>query len=89
MRGADVVKALCLGATAVGMGRLEALAMAAGGEQGVLRALEIVETEIKTTMALAGVSRLEELHPGLLERAAPIEPAHVLSAFQLLGDDAY
>ncbi len=87
MRGADVVKALCLGATAVGLGRLEGLAMAAGGSDALVRALEILEHEIRITMALLGVSRLEDLHPGLLERAAPVTLPHVLSAFPLLEED--
>ncbi|MEZ5559436.1 MAG: alpha-hydroxy acid oxidase [Pseudomonadales bacterium] len=86
MRGADVVKALCLGAHAVGMGRFEALAMAAGGAEALVSALEILEHEIRTTMALLGVSRLDELHPGLLERATPMVAPHVLSAFPLLEE---
>ncbi len=86
MRGADVVKALCLGATAVGMGRLEALALAAGGEATVLRMLELVEHEIHTTLALMGVSDINDLHPGLLERATPMVEAHVLSAFPHLAE---
>ena len=86
MRGADVVKALCLGATAVGMGRFEGLAMAAGGEAALLRALGILEHEIKTTMALAGVSRLQDLGPELLSREGPLAPAHVLSAFPFLAE---
>jgi glycolate oxidase len=86
-RGADVVKALCLGATAVGLGRFEGLAMAAGGAPALVRALEILEHEIRITMALLGVSTLDELHPGLLERAAPVTLPHVLSAFPLLEED--
>ena len=86
MRGADVVKALCLGATAVGMGRFEALAMAAGGQAALLTALEILEHEIKTTMALAGVSQLSELNPELMLRSQPLAPAHVLSAFPLIEE---
>jgi len=87
MRGADVVKALCLGATAVGLGRLEGLAMAAGGAPALVRALEILEHEIRTTMALLGVSRLDELRPELLERSVAMSPAGVLSAFPLLAED--
>ena len=86
MRGADVVKGLCLGATAVGMGRFEALAMAAGGEPVVFRALEILEHEVLTTMALMGISDIEDLHPGLLEKVTPVATAHVLSAFPLLEE---
>ncbi|MCR9260928.1 MAG: alpha-hydroxy-acid oxidizing protein [Pseudomonadaceae bacterium] len=84
MRGADVVKALCLGATAVGMGRFEGLALAAGGAPALLAALQILEHEIKTTMALAGANCLAQLSPDLLCRDAPLAPAHVLSAFPFL-----
>jgi isopentenyl diphosphate isomerase/L-lactate dehydrogenase-like FMN-dependent dehydrogenase len=88
MRGADVVKALCLGARAVGLGRLQGLALAAGGAPALIRALEILEHEIRITMALLGASSMEALHPGLLERATPMLPPGVLSAFPLL-DEAY
>jgi isopentenyl diphosphate isomerase/L-lactate dehydrogenase-like FMN-dependent dehydrogenase len=87
LRGADVVKGLCLGADAVAMGRLECLAMAAGGKDAVVRALQIVEREIVTTMALLGVSKLKDLNPALLERATPTSPADVLSAFPLLEEE--
>ena len=43
MRGADVVKGLCLGATAVAMGRFEGLSVAAGGSAALLAALKILE----------------------------------------------
>lgn len=87
LRGADVVKALCLGATAVGLGRFEGLAMAAGGAPAVVRALEILEHEIRTTMALLGVGRLDDLRPDLVERSVAMAPADVLSAFPLLAED--
>ena len=87
LRGADVVKALGLGATAVGLGRFEGLAMAAGGAAALELALQILEHEIRTTMALLGVSRLTELQPDLLERAQAMAPAGVLSAFPLLAED--
>jgi glycolate oxidase len=87
MRGTDVVKALCLGADAVGTGRLEALAMAAGGAAAVVRMLEILEAEIRTTVALLGASRLEDLDPALLQAATPVTRPHALSAFPLLDED--
>ena len=46
LRGTDVVKAKILGADAVGVGRLECIAMAAGGREGVVRMLRILEHEI-------------------------------------------
>ncbi|MCH8142789.1 MAG: alpha-hydroxy-acid oxidizing protein, partial [Proteobacteria bacterium] len=51
-----------------------------------LRALEILEHEVLTTMALMGVSDVKDLHPGLLEKVPPVTPAHVLSAFPLLEE---
>jgi glycolate oxidase len=88
LRGADVVKGLCLGADVVAIGRLEGLAMAAGGAPALVRALEIIEHEIRTTLALLGVSSLSELHPALLEKAHPLGSPGVLSAFPLL-DQGY
>jgi isopentenyl diphosphate isomerase/L-lactate dehydrogenase-like FMN-dependent dehydrogenase len=87
MRGADVVKALCLGARSVGLGRLVALALAAGGAPALVRALEILEHEIRTTVALLGASSIAALHPGLLQRATPMTEPGVLSAFPLLDED--
>ena len=86
MRGADVVKALCLGAAAIGMGRLEALALAAGGAPAVLRMLELVENEIQITLSLLGVGNVKDLNPGLLERVTPMAEPHVLSAFPHLAE---
>ncbi len=86
LRGADVVKGLCLGADVVGMGRLEGLAMAAGGREALVRALELVEQEIRTTMALLGVSDIADLSPEHMERAQPLAEATVLSAFPLLEE---
>lgn len=87
MRGADVVKALCLGAAAVGLGRLQGLALAAGGAEGLVRALEILEHEIRTTIALLGVGSPAGLHDGLLTAAETVNAPDVLSAFPLLGED--
>ncbi|HUB76343.1 MAG TPA: alpha-hydroxy acid oxidase [Solirubrobacteraceae bacterium] len=60
-RGTDVLKAIALGADAVGIGRLQAYALAAGGEQALVRLLEILEDEIRVTMGLLGVTRLDQL----------------------------
>ena len=88
MRGADIVKGLALGARAVGIGRFEGLAMAAGGPAALVRALTILEQEVRISMALVGASRLKDLTPQLLERSQPLQAAHVLSAFPLL-DQGY
>ena len=64
-RGTDMFKALCLGAKAVGMGRPFLYAVNYG-EEGVEHLIEIMRDEFETTMRLAGVTCIGELHPGLL-----------------------
>jgi len=88
LRGTDVVKGLCLGADAVGVGRLESLAMAAAGPSGVVAALEILEHEIRTTMGLLGVSDVAALDPSLVEAVPALGPVHAMSALPLL-DEGY
>ncbi|MEM7018385.1 MAG: alpha-hydroxy-acid oxidizing protein, partial [Pseudomonadota bacterium] len=84
MRGADVLKGLCLGADVISMGRLEGLAMAAAGTEGVVKALKLIETELRLSMALLGMSDIKDLHPGLMERSTALGNPNVLSAFPLL-----
>jgi isopentenyl diphosphate isomerase/L-lactate dehydrogenase-like FMN-dependent dehydrogenase len=60
-RGADVVKALALGASAVLIGRAPLYGVAAGGEAGAARAIEIFREEVDRVMALLGVPRMAEL----------------------------
>jgi len=66
MRGTDVVKALAMGARAVGIGKLQIWALAAGGEAGLERALELLNREISATMANVGASTIADLTPDLL-----------------------
>ncbi|KAF5390214.1 hypothetical protein D9757_002803 [Collybiopsis confluens] len=74
-RGTDIVKAACLGATAVGLGRPFLYAQGAYGEAGVRKIISILEREIITAMQLMGVSRIAELTPDLVERVdwLPVE----------------
>ena len=60
-RGSHVLKALSLGAKAVGGGRFYLYALAAAGQQGVERALELMKQEIERDMRLMGVSSISEL----------------------------
>ena len=53
-RGTDIVKALCLGARAVLCGRAYAYGLAAAGEAGVTRAIEILREDVKRTLILLG-----------------------------------
>jgi L-lactate dehydrogenase (cytochrome) len=60
-RGSDIVKALCLGARAVLIGRAYAYGLAAAGGPGVTRAIEILKADLIRTMKLLGCKSVEEL----------------------------
>ncbi|CRG87924.1 Cytochrome b2, mitochondrial [Talaromyces islandicus] len=62
-RGTDAVKALCLGAKAVGIGRPALWGLGAGGVQGVERTLQILSNEMKTCMRLLGATAINDLGP--------------------------
>jgi (S)-mandelate dehydrogenase len=68
-RGTDVVKALALGAQGVMLGRATLYGLAAGGELGVDRALQILTGEIDRALGQLGVNSIAELGPQLLRRA--------------------
>ena len=88
-RGTDIVKAIASGADLVGIGRMQCFALAAGGQAGVVRLLELLEDEVQRCMGLLGVARLAELDRSYLHAAAPTSVPHVLSAFPLLKIDDY
>jgi len=60
-RGTDILKALCLGARAVGLGRPFLYANGTYGEPGVIKVLRILEREMTTGMKLLGASSLDQL----------------------------
>jgi len=60
-RGTDIAKALCLGARAVLCGRAYAYGLAAAGEAGVDRAIEILRTDLDRTLRLLGCASVTEL----------------------------
>ncbi|MEM7093271.1 MAG: alpha-hydroxy acid oxidase [Actinomycetota bacterium] len=65
-RGADIVKALCLGATACMGGRAYLYGLGAGGERGVEKALGFLHDEFDRTMKLIGANRIGDLGPDYL-----------------------
>jgi isopentenyl diphosphate isomerase/L-lactate dehydrogenase-like FMN-dependent dehydrogenase len=81
VRGSDVIKALALGARAVAIGKLQGWGLAAGGQAGLLRVLEILESEIFTTMGLLGITRIDQLDAKYLQKVQPLGPVHEMSAF--------
>jgi L-lactate dehydrogenase (cytochrome) len=66
--GADVLKALALGARAVLLGRPYAYGLALGGEDGVRHVLRALRNDFELTMRLSGYSRLDQLGPDTLQR---------------------
>ncbi len=86
MRGTDVVKAMALGADAVGMGRLQGLALSAGGEAGVVRMLELLETEIISALGLLGVTSFDELDRSYVTRTSPLHRPFPFPAFPLISE---
>ena len=89
LRGTDVVKAIALGATAVGLGRLNGFAIAAAGAAGIIRMLDLLQDEIHTCLGLLGVNRLAELDASHLHRAGPVHGGGMRSAFPLLDRDPW
>lgn len=82
-RGADVVKAVALGANGVCLGRAYAYGLAAGGEAGVTRAIELLKAEIVAALTLMGIGSINELRAlgpaalrltGALSAAVPNRP---------------
>jgi isopentenyl diphosphate isomerase/L-lactate dehydrogenase-like FMN-dependent dehydrogenase len=87
MRGTDVVKAIALGARAVAIGKLMIWSLAAGGEPGLSRVLELLRGEIGTTMAALGAPTLADLSPELVVHSFdpplapwPVEPMDLLQS---------
>src|SRR5713226_5121788 len=88
-RGSDIVKAMAMGADLAGIGRLQCWALAAKGEEGVRRMLELLEDEVIRCLGLLGLRNFGELDKSYLHQAAPTNLPHVFSAFPLLDIEPY
>ncbi|MBK17597.1 MAG: alpha-hydroxy-acid oxidizing enzyme [Rhodospirillaceae bacterium] len=76
LRGTDVIKAMALGADAVCIGKLQGLGLAAGGKDGLVHTLRLLEEEIRTSMALLGLHDFSEIDASFVEAVEPlIEPS--------------
>ena len=69
-RATDIIKALCLGARGVGIGRPFLFAMSAYGLPGVDRAMQLLKDEMEMNMRLIGCSSIEQLNPTLVDARA-------------------
>ena len=85
-RGTDIVKAIALGADAVGIGRLQGLALAAGGEAALLSALELLEDETRRVIGLLGLTSFDGLDRSFLADAIPLSRRGLDSPFPLLKE---
>ncbi|MBQ76617.1 MAG: alpha-hydroxy-acid oxidizing enzyme [Gammaproteobacteria bacterium] len=90
-RGTDIIKAMALGASAVGLGRLQVWALAAGGAPALVSCMRILKHEIKTALALCGVAGFSELDASFVMDAPVTVAPDVFSAFPLLNleDEGY
>jgi isopentenyl diphosphate isomerase/L-lactate dehydrogenase-like FMN-dependent dehydrogenase len=68
-RGSDVIKALCMGATAVGIGRPYIWGLGAFGQAGVERVLELVRIETLAMLQQMGAPTIKDLKPTMVRRA--------------------
>src|SRR5574341_1561374 len=80
-RGTDIVKALALGAKAVTIGKRDGGGLGAGGKDGLVRVLELLEEEMVVDMALMGVTRVDQITSNHICKAPPVTFAHEISAF--------
>lgn len=67
-RGTDVLKALALGARAVLIGRAVQWGLAAGGEEGVVRMVELIAGEFRSALALCGCRSVDEVTRAIVTR---------------------
>lgn len=72
-RGADIVRALALGASACSIGRPYLYGLAAGGEAGVARVVATMREELERTLGLLGVTSLDQLNPDILRHAGQLQ----------------
>ncbi|KAL4806633.1 FMN-dependent dehydrogenase-domain-containing protein [Aspergillus unguis] len=83
-RGTDVLKAVALGATAVGLGRPVLYSLGAGyGADGVRRMLAVLRQEIEANMVFLGAARLSELRPEMVN-ASRLE-RDMIGSVKLIG----
>ncbi|CCE31473.1 probable L-lactate dehydrogenase (cytochrome) [Claviceps purpurea 20.1] len=69
-RATDILKALCLGARGVGIGRPFLYAMSAYGQPGVERAMQLLKDEMEMNMRLLGCASVRDLNPSLVDARA-------------------
>ena len=83
MHGADIVASMALGAKFTLVGRAYLYGLMAGGREGVDRMIEILGSQVRRTMALLGVSTIEELEPRHVTQLQRLTPVRSESGIQV------
>ena len=87
-RGSDIVKAIAMGADLVGIGRLQCWALAAKGEEGVRRMLELLEDEVIRCLGLLGVTEFRRARQILSAPGRADQPAACVQRVSAAGHRA-
>ncbi|KAG5365911.1 Cytochrome b2 [Yarrowia sp. B02] len=87
-RATDVIKALCLGAKGVGIGRPFLYAMSTYGEEGVCRLIQLLKDEMEMNMRLIGANKIEDLNPSMVDLKS-IFSHSADTARDVLGETVY
>jgi glycolate oxidase len=80
-RGSDVVKAIAMGVDAVAIGKMQGWGLAAGGLNGLIRVLEILEDEIRVSMGLLGIRSFKEITKNHIIESDPVNLPHEMSSW--------
>lgn len=83
-RGSDIVKAIAMGADLVGLGRMQCVALAAGGAPALVRMLELLETEVRIALALCGVTSPTQLDRSYLTDSDAVLSTNTWGAFPMI-----
>jgi isopentenyl diphosphate isomerase/L-lactate dehydrogenase-like FMN-dependent dehydrogenase len=86
-RGTDIAKALALGASAVSIGRLQGIGLAAGGTEALVRIIRLLRGEFVQAMSLLGINRIADFSPRYVQKTEPFPRANWIdSAYPLLKE---
>ena len=86
-RGTDIAKALALGASAVSIGRLQGIGLAAGGTEALVRIIQLLRGEFVQAMSLLGVNRIADFNPRCVCTTEPLPRLNWIdSAYPLLKE---
>ena len=80
-RGSDIAKAIALGADCVAIGKLQCWGLAAAGEEGLVKSLEILEDEYVSTLSFIGVTKTEQLNKNHVCKSDPVTMPHEMSSW--------